>query len=85
MPEVQTSKVFRVYTDEEYRKSFYKDNIPEEEFVAMYLDATTDISTDMQSKLNKAKNLFNYAKRNVSLNKNRYRIIIKSRNNNIKR
>ena len=85
MPEVQTSKVFKVYTDEEYRKSFYKDNIPEEEFVAMYLDATTDTSTDMQSKLNKVKELFNYAKRNVSLNSDRYRILIKSRNNNIKR
>ena len=46
---------------------------------------TTDTSTDMQSKLNKAKELFNYAKRNVSLNSYRYRILIKSRNNNIKR
>ena len=37
LPEVQTSKVFRVYTDENYRKSFYKDNIPENDFIQMYL------------------------------------------------
>ena len=85
MPEVQTSKVFRVYTDEEYRKSFYKDNIPEDEFVAMYLDAICDTSIDIQNKLKKAKCLFDYSKRNVSLDENSYRIIIKSRNNNIKR
>lgn len=85
MPEVQTSKIFRVYTDEEYRKSFYKDNIPEEEFVEMYLDSITDTSTDIQNKLNKVKDLFNYAKRNVSLNKDSYRILIKSRNTNIRR
>ena len=85
MPEVQTSKVFRVYTDEEYRKSFYKDNIPEEEFIKMYLDAICDTSVDIQSKLNKVKKLYNYSKRNVSLDENSYRILIKSRNNNIKR
>lgn len=85
MPEVQTSKVFRVYTDEAYRKSFYKDDIPEKEFVEMYLDTITDTSTDVQNKLNKVKKLFNYAKRNVSLDNDSYRILIKSRNNNIKR
>lgn len=86
IPEIQTSKVFRVYTDEAYRKSFYKDNIPEEEFVSMYLDAICDTSTDMQNKLNKVKNLYNYSKRNVLLSDdNAYRILIKSRNNNIKR
>lgn len=85
MPEVQTSKVFRVYTDEEYRKSFYKDNIPEDEFISMYLDAICDTSIDIQSKLTKVKNLYNYSKRNVSLDENNYRILIKSRHNNIKR
>ncbi len=34
LPKVQTSKVFRVYTDKNYRKSFYKENISEDEFVA---------------------------------------------------
>ena len=83
MPKVQTSKVYGVYTDEAYRKSFYKDNIPEEEFVKMYLDAICDTGLDMQEKLDKVNKLFNYAKRNVSLDKDSYRILIKSRNNNV--
>lgn len=85
MPEVQTTKVFRVYTDEEYRNSFYKENIPEPEFVKMYLEAICDSEMNMNSKLQKVKELYNYAKRNVHLDGNSYRILIKSRNNGFKR
>lgn len=80
LPEVQTSKVFRVYTDESYRKSFYKDNIPEDEFVTLYLNAITDMSYDKNIKLDYAEKLFSFAKRNVLLDENEYRIAIKSRN-----
>ena len=80
MPSVQTSKVFRVYTDEKYREIFYKDNIPEDEFISMYLDAICDNSLDKNNKLEKVKQLFEYAKRNVDLNEDSYRILIKSRN-----
>lgn len=85
MSEVQTSKVFRIYTDSVYRNAYYKDYIPEEEFITMYLDAISDVSINKQDKLNKVKNLFNYAKRNVELDSSSYRIRIKSRNNNVKR
>ena len=80
LPEVQTSKVFRVYTDENYRKSFYKEKIPELEFVSLYLDAITDTSLDKKKKLDKVNQLFEYSKRNVNLNEEEYRILIKSRN-----
>ena len=80
LPEVQTSKVFRVYTDENYRKSFYKENIPELEFVSLYLDAITDTSLGKEEKLDKVNQLFDYSKRNVKLNAEEYRILIKSRN-----
>lgn len=80
LPEVQTSKVFRVYTDENYRKSFYKENIPEAEFVSMYLDAITDTSVDKKSKLKKVTQLFDYSKRKVPLDEKEYRISIKSHN-----
>lgn len=80
MPEVQTSKVFRVYTDEEYRKSFYKDNIPDDKFVSMYLEAICDTSLNKNEKLAKVQALFEYAKRNVDLTEGNYRILIKSRN-----
>ena len=84
MPEVQTSKVFRVYTDEKYRKSFYKDDIPEKEFTDIYLDAICDTNLDKEVKLEKVQSLFDYAKRNVSLHDD-YRILIKSRNMNPRR
>lgn len=80
LPEVQTSKVFRVYTDENYRKSFYKENIPEIEFVSLYLEAITDVSLNKKEKLSKVIQLFEYSKRNVKLNAEEYRILIKSRN-----
>lgn len=80
LPAVQTSKAYRVYLDEEYRKSFYKDNIPEEKFVTMYIDAITDITSSPLEKLDKIEAFFNYAKRNVKLDENEYRILIKSRN-----
>lgn len=80
LPEVQTSKVFRVYTDENYRKSFYKEDIPEDEFVSMYLDAITDTGVDKKAKLEKLNQLFDYSKRKVPLNEKEYRILIKSHN-----
>lgn len=80
LPEVQTSKVFRVYTDENYRKSFYKENISEVEFVSLYLDAISDVSLNKEEKLSKVNQLFEYSKRNVKLNEEEYRILIKSRN-----
>lgn len=83
LPAVQTSKVYRVYLDEEYRKSFYKDNIPEREFVSMYIGAITDITSSTEEKLKIIENLFDYTKRNVVLDPNEYRILIKSRNENI--
>lgn len=83
LPAVQTSKVYRVYLDEEYRKSFYKDNIPEKEFVSMYISAIADVTSSVEEKLDKIESLFNYAKRNVKLDETEYRIQIKSRNLNV--
>lgn len=55
LPEVQTSKVFRVYTDE-------------------------GVSLNKEEKLDKVNKLFEYSKKNVKLNEEDYRILIKSRN-----
>ena len=79
MPTIPTSKVYRVYTDEEYRKSFYKDDIPEEEFVKLFLNAAC-IECNIDEKYETICKLYEYAKRNVSLEEKEYRILIKSRN-----
>ena len=80
LPKISTSKVFRVYTDEEYRKSFYREKLPDEEFVSLYLIAITDINADIGVKLEYVEKLYKYAKRDVCLEEGDYRIHIKSRN-----
>ena len=75
---IQTSKVYRIYTDKEYRESMYKEN-PEEEFVSMYIDLITTNSTDKLEKLQMIQDYYNYATRNITLG-DEYRILIKSRN-----
>lgn len=76
---VNTSKVFRIYTDERYRASYSGYDIPEQDFIDLYIDAITDTTSPAQIKFQKAKNFYEYAKRNISLDKE-YRILIKSRN-----
>ncbi len=81
---IQTSKVFRIYTDEEYRRIINKGVIPEKSFIDMYMDAITTNSTDYYVLLTKAQELFDYARRSVDINLNgNYRIPIKSRNNSL--
>lgn len=78
IPKIQTSKVYRIYTDEDYRNSMYKEN-PDTKFVDMYLDLITTDSTDRLEKLQMVNNFYNYATRNINLG-DEYRIVIKSRN-----
>lgn len=75
---IQTSKVYRIYTDKEYRESMYKEN-PEPQFVEMYLDLITTKCVDRVAKFEMVKELYNYAVRNINLG-DEYRIAIKSRN-----
>ena len=80
LPEVQTSKVYRVYQDENYRNSFAKGAIPDDEFVSMFLDLCCDRVSDQMTLYSKLIVFYAYAKRNVILDKNSYRILIESRN-----
>lgn len=75
---IQTSKVYRIYTDEEYRKSMYKEN-PEQEFVDMYLNLITTDCKDKMKKFQMLNQFYKYTTRNIDLGDN-YRIFIKSRN-----
>ncbi len=79
LAQVQTSKVYRVYTDEQYRESYSGYEIPEPEFVVKYLDAISDISSSYSERFEKVKRLFDLAKKGIDLGEE-YRIQIKSRN-----
>ena len=78
LSKIQTSKVYRIYTDEEYRQSMYKE-APEPEFIEMYLNLITTDSTSKLDKLQMVSEFFDYTTRNINL-KDEYRILIKSRN-----
>ncbi|MBR5662532.1 MAG: nucleotidyltransferase domain-containing protein [Bacilli bacterium] len=85
-PEIQTTKVIRIYTDDYYRELINKGVMPEQEFIDMYIDAICDSNKDMFIKLEKAKKLYSYAKRSIDLDeKSNYRIPIRSRSNEIRR
>lgn len=75
---IQTSKVYRIYTDEPYRKSMYKDN-PDDIFIDMYMDLINDNSNDINIRLEKIKKFYNYSTRNINLQGD-YRVEIKSHN-----
>ena len=83
IPKISTSKVYRIYTDEDYRKSVYKEN-PEQEFINMYLNLITTNCENKLLKLQMIKDFYNYATRNINLGNN-YRILIKSKNKQIKK
>ena len=75
---IPTSKVYRIYTDEDYRNSVYKEN-PEPEFLNMYLNLITTNCVDKLQRLQMVKDFYHYATRNIQLDSD-YRILIKSRN-----
>lgn len=79
-PEIQTSKLVRVYIDSEYRESLYKGSIPEQEFIDMYLSLISDETSDKKTKYENIKQFYEYATRNVKFDRKSYRILIESRN-----
>lgn len=80
MPRIETSKCFRLYVDEAYRNSFWVDKIPEQVFIDMYFEAIVSTETSKVQKYKLVDKLYEFAKRNVTLNEEEYRILIKSRN-----
>lgn len=83
IPKIPTSKVYRIYTDEGYRNSIYKEN-PDSGFINMYLNLITTNCVDKLQRLEMIKEFYNYATRNIKLG-NDYRILIKSRNTGMKK
>ena len=78
-PEVPVEKASRIYNDVEYRKHFGKEVIPEPEFVEIYMRAIK-IKGSKEDKMATICELFEYSKRNINLDPNNYRILIRSRN-----
>ena len=75
IPRIETSKGFRLYTDERYRRAFCFLFIPEHPFIEMYFEAISNTSVDKIQKYNLLYKMYEFTKRNVVLDKD-YRIPI---------
>lgn len=78
--DIPVAKAVKIYTDEEYRKSFCKSDIPDEEFIHMYFNAISCDGTN-EEKMNNIYKLYDHATKTLQVDPNHYRILIKSRNN----
>ncbi len=84
LPDLPTSKIYRIYTDEDYRISLCKEAIPEQKFIDLFFDAAMKEGSP-EELLGLITKLYNYSKRNVELDEKDYRILIKSRNENYRK
>ena len=80
-PKINTTKIYKVYKNDEYRKSYYNGKFVSEEFKKMYFDLVEDTTTDKKQLLQKLENFYKYVKNGRELPKGNFKIKIKSRNN----
>ena len=78
-PKIPTSKVYRLYTDEEYARTFGKGEMPDEKFRSLYLATILSNKTNKQ-KLAKLIELFDFATNGILPKTDDYRIKINTRN-----
>ena len=79
-PTINTSKIYKVYKNDEYRKTYYSGEFVSEEFKNMYFSLIEDRDNDKNKLLNNIELFYKYVKNGISLPKNNYKIKIKSRN-----
>lgn len=80
LPKINTSKIYKVYKNDEYRKSYYFGDFVSDEFKNMYFDLIEDIGSDKKTLLNKLETFYLYVKDGRSLPEKNFKIKIKSRN-----
>lgn len=82
-PKINTTKIYKVYKNDDYRKSYYKGEFVGQEFKNMYYELITDMSFDNKKLLQKLEEFYDYVKNGIDLPKGNYRIKIKSRNKRV--
>ena len=79
-PTINTSKIYKIYKNDEYRKTYYSGEFVSEEFKNMYFNLIEDRNSDKNKLLNNIEQFYNYVKNGINLPKDNYKIKIKSRN-----
>ena len=79
-PKINTSKIYKIYKNDEYRKTYYNGEFVSDEFKNMYFDLIEDRDRDKNKLLNNIIRFYDYVKDGINLPCGNYRIKIKSRN-----
>ena len=82
-PKINTTKIYKVYKNDEYRKSYYSGEFVNEEFKNLYYNLITDTNKNKKILFQNLQNFYNYVKNGADLPNRNYRIKIKSRNNKL--
>lgn len=80
LPKINTSKIYKIYKNDEYRKSYYPGEFVSEEFKKMYFNLIEDINSDKKTLLKNLTNFYLYVKNGRKLPNKNFKIKIKSRN-----
>lgn len=79
-PTINTSKIYKVYKNDEYRKTYYPGEFVSDEFKNMYFNLIEDRDSDKNKLLDNIIKFYNYVKDGINFPIGNYRLKIKSRN-----
>jgi len=79
-PIINTSKIYKIYKNDEYRKTYYPGAFVSEEFKNLYFKLIETESRDKTKLLELIEEFYQYVKAGRELPNNEYKIKIKSRN-----
>lgn len=79
-PKINTSKIYRVYKDDEYRKTYFPNQFVSEEFKNMYFNLIEETNRDKKELLKLIEEFYLYIRNGREIPKEEYKIKIKSRN-----
>lgn len=80
LPKINTSKVYRIYKDDDYRRTYYSGKFVSSEFKEMYFNLIETDSRDKKELMDNLEEFYVYVKNGRELSKNDFKIKIKSRN-----
>lgn len=84
IPEIQTSKIYKIYTDQASRDIYNIKEVPGKKFMNLYFKAIKPGLTNKEQ-FDLISKIYSYTKKDLNLNDREFRIIIKSKNLNNRR
>lgn len=79
-PRINTSKIFKIYKNDDYRKSYYEGEFVSNKFKTMYYNLINPTTQNKQELFENLEKFYTYVKNGKDLPKGNFKIKIKSRN-----